>query len=128
MGAKLGCPELPVAALIGDGSAQFTIAELAAGAEAGLPVAVLVWNNGGYSEIEQGMRASGFDPIGVAIPAPDFAALAGGMGCECAQPRTCDELLRALQASQERDVPTLIELRQDDFINEPAGQWYGVQE
>jgi acetolactate synthase-1/2/3 large subunit len=128
MGAKLACPELPVVALIGDGSAQFTIAELAAGAEAGLPVAVLVWNNSGYGEIEQGMRASGFEPVGVAIPPPDFAALAGGMGCACAQPRTSEELVHALQASQDRDVPTVIELRQDDFITEPAGQWYGGQE
>ena len=128
MGAKLACPALPVVALIGDGSAQFTIAELAAGAQAGLPVAVLVWNNSGYREIAEGMRASGIEPVGVEIPAPDFAAAAAAMGCAYAQPRTHEALLQVLQASQQRVVPTLVELCQDDYISEPAGQWYGGQE
>lgn len=125
LGARLGRPDLPVAALIGDGSAQFTIAELAAGVQAQLPVAVLVWNNNGYREIEQGMRAAGIEPVGVAIPAPDFCAIAQAMGCASARPADLDALRRELEASQQRRVPTLIELEQSDFISEPAGQWYG---
>lgn len=124
MGAKLACPQAPVVALIGDGSAQFTLAELAAGAQAKLSVAVLVWNNNGYGEIKQGMLAAQVEPVGVDIPAPDFMALAVGFGCTGVAARDHKELREALLAAQERPHPTLIELRQDDFISLPAGQWY----
>lgn len=124
LGAKLARPDNPVAALIGDGSSQFTLTELAAGVEAALPVAVLLWNNSGYQEIKQGMLAAGVVPIGVDIFTPDFLAIARGLGCEAVRVRNLDQLSKALQLSQQQQVPTVIELRQEDFITQPAGQWY----
>jgi len=124
LGASLARPELPVVALIGDGSAQFTFAELAAGAEAGLPVAVLIWNNNGYREIRQGMLAASIPPTGVDVPAPDFLQMATALGCEACRVRSLPELKTALQASRQAGVPTVIELRQEDFLSLPAGQWY----
>jgi len=124
LGAKLGRPNKPVAALIGDGSAQFTLTELAAGVEAQLPVAVMVWNNQGYREIKQGMIAAEIEPVGVDIFTPDLLATAEGLGCAVQRAAGLDELKAALQGAQQREVPTLIELRQEDFITLPAGQWY----
>lgn len=123
-GAKLARPELPVAALIGDGAAQFTLTELAAGVESGLPVAILVWNNRGYREIRQGMLASGIPPIGVDIHTPDLVAAAAAMGCHTARPRDLDSLADSLKAAVGRDRPTLIQLDQEDFLTLPAGEWY----
>lgn len=123
-GAKLARPELPVAALIGDGSAQFTLSELAAGVEAGLGVAILVWNNEGYSEIKTGMQAAGIEPTGVDIYTPDLLGAAAALGCHTARPRNLDELAEALPVAMAQDRPTVIELRQDDFITQPAGNWY----
>jgi len=124
LGAKLAKPEAPVVALIGDGSAQFTLTELAAGVAAQLPVVIIVWNNSGYSEIKKGMVASGIEPVGVDIPPPDFIALARAMGCEAEKPTDLQMLGQALQVAVGRAVPTLIELDQDRFISQPAGQWY----
>ncbi len=123
-GAKLARPELPVVALIGDGSTQFTLAELAAGVEAGLPVAVVVWNNRGYSEIKQGMIAAEVEPVGVDIFTPDLVAAAAALGCHTARPTDLDSLADCLKQAVRQDRPTLIELRQEDFISEPAGGWY----
>ena len=109
-GAKLARPELPVAALIGDGAAQFTLTEL--------------WNNRGYREIRQGMVASGIPPIGVDIHTPDLVAAATAMGCHTARPQDLDAFAEALKAAVGRDRPTLIQLEQEDFLTLPAGEWY----
>ena len=124
LGASLARPELNVVALIGDGSAQFTLSELAAGVEAGLGVAVIIWNNDGYGEIKQGMVAADIEPVGVDIYTPDLLAVAGGLGCEAVRATSHEELTTALQEAAQRDRPTVIELLQTDFISQPAGQWY----
>jgi acetolactate synthase-1/2/3 large subunit len=124
LGASLARPDLNVVALIGDGSAQFTLSELAAGVEAGLGVAVIIWNNDGYGEIKQGMVAAAIAPVGVDIYTPDLLAVASGLGCEAIRATSLEELAAALQAAAVRDRPTVIELVQTDFISLPAGQWY----
>jgi acetolactate synthase-1/2/3 large subunit len=124
LGASLARPDLDVVCLIGDGSAQFTLSELAAGVEAGLGVAVIIWNNDGYSEIKQGMVAAAIAPVGVDIYTPDLLAVASGLGCEAIRATSLEELAAALQAAALRDRPTVIELVQTDFISLPAGQWY----
>ena len=124
LGAKLATPDAPVVALIGDGSAQFTFSELAAGVAAGIAVTVIVWNNNGYGEIKQGMVASKVVPVGVDIPAPDFLALAQAMGCAAHKPRDIDSLVSALRGAAKHSAPTVIEIEQSDFISQPAGQWY----
>jgi len=124
LGAKLARPDVPVVALIGDGSAQFTLPELAAGVAAGLPVVVIVWNNDGYREIKQGMVASDITPVGVDISPPDFIAAARAMGCAAERPDDLEVLKIALQSAAKRSVPTLLELDQSLFISQPAGQWY----
>jgi acetolactate synthase I/II/III large subunit len=124
LGAKLAQPDAPVVALIGDGSCQFTLPELASGAAAGVAVAVIIWNNAGYKEIEQGMLAAGITPVGVDIPPPDFIQAATALGCVALRVGTPDALRQALRDSQTRNVPTVIELQQADFISLPAGGWY----
>ena len=124
LGAKLALPDSPVVALIGDGSAQFTFSELAAGAAAGVAIAVIIWNNAGYSEIEQGMLAAGITPVGVDITAPDFVEAATALGCAAERATTPESLRQALLDSQSRNVPTVIEVMQRDFISLPAGGWY----
>ena len=124
LGAKLAQPELPIVALIGDGSAQFTLTELAAGVEAQLPVAVLIWNNNGYREIKQGMLAADIEPTGVDLYMPDLLQVAQGLGCQTARVESLGELAEVLQDSQTEQRPTVIELRQKNFVSGAVGQWY----
>jgi acetolactate synthase-1/2/3 large subunit len=115
IGAKLGAPELPVAALIGDGAAQFTLGELSAAAELGLPVIFLLWNNQGYEEIRRFMHERGVEPTGVDIKAPDFLKVAEGLGCHAVRARDLPALKAALRQAATASGPTLIELDQRDF-------------
>ncbi len=115
IGAKLGNPYLPVIGLIGDGAAQFSIGELASAVEANINVIFLVWNNSGYQEIKQFMATHDIPTIGVDIFTPDFVGLAESMGCFAERAESLQDLKTALQQAQQRNGPSLIELRQADI-------------
>ena len=110
IGAKLARPELPVVALAGDGGFMFTIQELIVGAELGLPLPIVVWNNNGFGEIKSGMIATDIDPVGVEMMGPDFMALAQGFRCHGKQTSSPAELTRLVQQALQADRPTLIEV------------------
>ncbi len=113
IGAKLAQPELPVAALVGDGGVLFTVQELATAAELGLALPIIVWNNDGYGEIRDGMIARNIPPIGVSGRNPDFVALAQAFGGHGLRPTSPDALTDAVAHALQRPGPTLIEVRQD---------------
>jgi acetolactate synthase-1/2/3 large subunit len=116
IGARLGAaPGLPVVALIGDGAAQFTLGELSAAAELGLPVIFLLWNNDGYEEIRRFMRESDVEPTGVSLKTPDFIKVAEGLGCRALRVRDLPALQAALREAAAASGPTLIELDEKDF-------------
>jgi acetolactate synthase-1/2/3 large subunit len=116
IGAQLALPNTPVMALIGDGGAQFSIAELASAVEARLPVIFLIWNNAGYREIRQSMNDTGVSPIGVDIYTPNFQLIAQGFGCEASRARDGVELQSQLRAAVGRQGPTVIEIIESDFL------------
>lgn len=113
IGAKLAQPERPVIALIGDGGIQFTLAELGAIRDAGAPVIVLVWNNGGYREIESFMEGQAIAPDGMEITPPGFHMIAeaygtGYFGLQAA--RLEDELEGTLRVAREDARGVIIEV------------------
>ena len=116
-GAKLAMPDTPVIALIGDGGLQFTINELSSGVEAGLGVAVVVWNNQRYEMIAQNFEDAGMAPIACDIHTPDFISIAKAYGCSAKRVTSLGELELELQQSQRRSVPTLIEVMEEDFLS-----------
>ena len=117
IGARLGLPGSPVIGLIGDGASQFTIAELASAVEARVPVIFLLWNNSGYGEIKRFMQEGDITPIGVDIYTPDFLGIGRAFGCEVARVRDLSELKQTLSAATNRDIPTLIEIVQQEFVD-----------
>jgi acetolactate synthase-1/2/3 large subunit len=117
IGAKLGEPTRPVIALIGDGAAQFTLGELSSAVEAKAPVIFLVWNNHGYGEIQRCFAASGVESVGVDLHTPDFVALGKSFGCSACRAHDLEELKSALKQAAEDSRPTLIEVRQADFVD-----------
>ena len=115
-GARLGLPDTPVIALIGDGGLQFTINELSAAVEARLSVAVIVWNNERYEMIAQNFESANMDPIACDIHTPDFLAIAAGYGCRALRAKSIQELEEALVESMSFEGPTLIEVKEGDFL------------
>jgi acetolactate synthase-1/2/3 large subunit len=114
IGAKLAQPERPVAAVIGDGGIQFTIAELASAVELALPLSIVLWNNHGYNEIREYMADRGIPQIGVDIYTPDLLAIARGFGCEGVRAQGFSQLQDELRKSQRRTHPTVIQIDESD--------------
>lgn len=116
IGAQLAHPDRPVVAMHGDGGVMFTIAELAGAAEAGLPIALLVVDNGGYGEIRNEQVDRGDQPFGVDLGRPDLVQVARGMGCEGVEvaggPDFVADLTAALTDAFKAERPTLVLVRE----------------
>jgi acetolactate synthase-1/2/3 large subunit len=110
MGAKIGAPERAAVCLAGDGGFHFTMEELSAAVEQKLPVAVIVWRNGGYEEIRDSMAAEDIQPTAVDLHLPDFAELARSFGCHGARADSLAHLEDLLRTALAGDRPTLIEI------------------
>ncbi|MET8136777.1 thiamine pyrophosphate-dependent enzyme [Streptomyces sp. NPDC005251] len=113
IGAKTAFPDRQVVALSGDGGLQFTVQELATAAQLGLPLPVVVFDNGGYGEIRDEMAARGDTPTAVDLAPVDLPALArayGGQGTHAYSP---DELTAALTKALRTPGPTLIAIPEE---------------
>jgi thiamine pyrophosphate-dependent acetolactate synthase large subunit-like protein len=110
-GAKIGCPDRQVVAIVGDGSFLFTAGELAAVVEQNLSIPIVVWNSGGYREIANYMDRHGVERVGVDLATPDFVALAEAFGAKGRRPNSAEEFRTALMEGLVASGPTVIELR-----------------
>lgn len=117
VGAAIACPERPVIALIGDGTAMYTLQALWSMAREQLNVTNIIFNNASYSVLnielervgggEAGDKArSQFDLTG---PVLDFTRLAQGMGVHAVRVSTAEELNKALEYALSQPGAHLIE-------------------
>jgi thiamine pyrophosphate-dependent acetolactate synthase large subunit-like protein len=114
IGAKLGNPDRPVVALLGDGGVMFTVAELATAAALPICLPVVIVDNAGYGEIRNEM-VDRKDPVhAVTLPSPDFVALGRALGCLGVEVTDVAELPGALQTALGVDRPTVIHVRHHD--------------
>ena len=103
---KLGAPERPVVAVVGDGSFLYNPIPQAFGAsrDYGLPVIVLIMNNRGYQAMLNGQRLYYADgmarrtelTLGYRIDPPAYEEMGAPFGIEGARAETADELAAAL--------------------------------
>jgi acetolactate synthase I/II/III large subunit len=112
IGAKLGCPDKTVWAVVGDGGFQMTLSELATAAVNKLAVKVLVINNHFLGMVRQWQelfydnRLSGTDLEGN----PDFVKLAEAYGIKGFHLRRAADVDRVLQAAMDyNDGPCVID-------------------
>jgi acetolactate synthase-1/2/3 large subunit len=88
VGAAVACPDRPVLALVGDGSAMYTIQALWTIAREGLDVTTVIFNNRSYGILNIELERVGAESVGpeakaqldLAEPAIDFVSMAQGMG------------------------------------------------
>jgi acetolactate synthase-1/2/3 large subunit len=128
VGAKLGCPDKPVWAVVGDGGFQMTLSELATAAVNKIAVKVLVINNHFLGMVRQWQelfyenRLSGTDLEGN----PDFVKLAEAYNIKAFHLRRAADVDRVLQAAMDyEDGPCVIDaevVKEDNvFPMIPAG-------
>ncbi|MBO0517863.1 thiamine pyrophosphate-dependent enzyme, partial [Streptomyces beijiangensis] len=116
IGARAACPERQVVALSGDGGLQFSVQELATAAQLGLPLPVVVFDNGGYGEIRDEMAARGDTPTAVDLPRVDLPALARAYGGRGVVVRSPGELAAVLTRALTTPGPTLITVPEESAV------------
>jgi acetolactate synthase I/II/III large subunit len=130
MGAQVGRPGETVVAIDGDGCFQMTAQELATCAIEGLPIKVLIFNNGFLGMVRQWQELfydERYSQVELGQAIPDYVKLAEAYGCyglRCDSADRVDEVLeKALAAT---DVPAVVDFRVHDregvFPMVPAGR------
>ncbi|MFI9048842.1 5-guanidino-2-oxopentanoate decarboxylase [Streptomyces sp. NPDC053427] len=121
IGVKAARPDRPVVALSGDGGLQFTVQELATAVDLGLPLPVVVFDNGGYGEIRDEMAARGDAPVAVDHPRLDLGALARAYGGHGVRADTPGALADALRTALTVPGPTVITVPEPQ-VPEPTAE------
>ncbi|MFP3978560.1 acetolactate synthase large subunit [Marinobacter sp. KMM 10035] len=117
VGAAIACPERPVIALIGDGTAMYTIQALWTMAREQLNVTTIIFNNASYSVLNIELERVGAEEVGEKAksqldlngPVLNFAQLAQGMGVHGVRVDTAEAFNHALQYALSQPGPHLIE-------------------
>lgn len=111
-GAKLGRPEVPVLAILGDGGLEMGAGDLATLRDLELPVILAVLVDGSLSLIEMKQRAGQRPNLGVDfVGETDFPALAQAFGGHGVWVEDRETLIRETQAALTRDRFTLLAIR-----------------
>ncbi len=117
VGAAIAAPHRPVIALIGDGTAMYTIQALWTMAREQLNVTSIIFNNASYSVLNVELERVGAEDAGpkakaqldLTGPVLNFAQLGQGMGVHAVRTTTTEEFLRALEYALATPGPHLIE-------------------
>mgnify|MGYP002776381713 CR=1 FL=1 len=117
VGAAIACPTRPVLALIGDGTAMYTIQALWTMAREQLNVTSIIFNNASYSVLNVELERVGADKAGPKAkaqldlhgPVLNFAQLAQGMGVHAVRATTAEDFVKALTYALAHPGPHLIE-------------------
>jgi acetolactate synthase-1/2/3 large subunit len=111
IGAKVGRPDAPVVAVVGDGGYQFTMQELATAMQFKLGVPIVIFNDSTYSAVKDAMQSS-FEGVAHAVELvnPDFVKLADAYGIPGLRAGDPAALERAVREALTRDVPTIIDV------------------
>ena len=113
MGALIGDPGTPTAALIGDAGILFTIAELATAVELELPLVILLWNNDALGQIRDDMLQQGIPVTSVEPRNPDYEGLAVAFGAGFERPRSLGAVGPAVGRALAAGRPVVVELRHE---------------
>ncbi|MBH9551351.1 acetolactate synthase large subunit [Inhella gelatinilytica] len=117
IGAAIACPNRPVLALVGDGSAMYTIQALWTMAREGLNVVTVIFNNAAYSVLNVELSRVGAQEAGpkakaqldLSAPGLNFTALAQGMGVPATRVQSPEGFVQALERTLSTPGPHLIE-------------------
>ena len=109
IGAQASHPGRQVISLSGDGGFTMLMGDFLTLVQHGLPLKVVVFNNGalGYIELEQ--KASGFLDFGTGFKNPNFAAMAQAVGVKGIRLEDPGEVKDGIAAALAHDGPVLVD-------------------
>lgn len=111
IGAKVGRPDAPVVAVVGDGGFQFTMQEVATAIQFEVTLPIVIFNDSTYTAVEQAMKHefSG-RTMATDLINPDYVKLADAYGIPGVRAETPSAMAEAIQAAFERRGPTIIDV------------------
>lgn len=116
LGAQVAAGSSPVVSINGDGGFSWTLSELSTVKKYGLPVTIVVFNDGYYYNVHR-MQRENFDAhhIGTDLTNPDYVALAHSFGIDATRVEGPSALGDAIAASVRSGRPNLIEVPVGEF-------------
>jgi pyruvate dehydrogenase (quinone) len=122
IGAQVSFPNRQVISLSGDGGFTMLMGDFLSLAQLGLPVKVVVFNNGALGFIELEQKSTGFLPFGTEFKNPNFAAMAEAVGVRGIRLEDPGEVEAGIAAALAHDGPVLIDavVNRTEFAMPPA--------
>jgi len=112
VGVALGRPGARIIALIGDGSAMYSIQALWSAAQHGLPVTFIIVNNRRYKALDVFSQRFGVaQAVGTTLGGIDFVQLARSLGCDAARVDQAASLRSALESALACTGPMLLDVQ-----------------
>jgi sulfoacetaldehyde acetyltransferase len=120
LGAKVGRPDRPSIAYIGDGAWGMSLAEVMTAVRENIPAVAVVFNNGQWGA-EKRNQIDYFDNrfLGTELENPNFADVAVAMGAAGITVEHEDQVGDALQSAIASNRPTVINLRLTQALGDP---------
>jgi benzoylformate decarboxylase len=120
VGVQIAQPDRPVVAVIGDGSAMYSIQALWTAAHLNLPMIFVITNNRSYRILKQRLRAfhgsEAYIGMDFTRPEIDFAGIARSFGLTAERIAEPGAIRPALDAAMERRGPTLLDIVVDGTV------------
>jgi pyruvate dehydrogenase (quinone) len=110
IGAQAAFPKRQVISFSGDGGFTMMMGEFVTLIQTGLPVKIIVLNNGTLGFVELEMKAGGFVDVGCDLKNPNFAAMAEAMGIKAIRVEKPQDLKAAIAEFLAHDGPALLDV------------------
>ncbi len=109
IGAQAAFPTRQVISLSGDGGFTMLMGDFLSLAQLGLPVKVVVFNNGALGFIELEQKSTGFLDFGTEFKNPNFAAMAEAVGIHGIRLENAADVSDGIAAALAHDGPVLVD-------------------
>ena len=109
IGAQAAFPGRQVVSLSGDGGFTMLMGDLLSLVQLGLPVKVVVFNNGALGFIELEQKSTGFLDFGTELKNPNFAAMAEAVGIRGIRLEDPEEVDEGIAGAFAHDGPVLVD-------------------
>jgi pyruvate dehydrogenase (quinone) len=110
IGAQVSHPDRQVISFSGDGGFSMMMGEFVTLLQLGLPVKIILLNNGTLGFVEMEMKANGFLDTGCDLHNPNFAAMAEAMGIKGIRVEQPGQLESAIREALAHDGPALVDV------------------
>ena len=93
---------------------MFSMPELLTAKEQNLSLPIIIWENGGYKQIQDDMGEMNIDHVGVEGLNPDFIQLAKSCHCQAVYADSAELFMKAFKDALSTNSPTVILVKEND--------------